>query len=156
MQEMILENKKHGMRTLFICILVELMAIAGIIFAAVLSESGAKNGLWVSLLIISALLAFTAWIPLVGLKVLKPQEALALTLFGKYIGTLKGEGFYSVNPFCVAVNPAAQTKLNQSGDVSQQKIRPAENELNISFSIPNKKLSLKVMTLNNNRQKIND
>ena len=156
MQEIILENKKHGMRTLFVCILVELMAIAGIIFAAVLSESGAKNGLWVSLLIVSALIAFTAWIPLVGLKVLKPQEALALTLFGKYIGTLKGEGFYSVNPFCVAVNPAAQTKLNQSGDVSQQKVRPAENDMNISFSIPNKKLSLKVMTLNNNRQKIND
>ena len=156
MQEIILENKKHGMRTLFVCILVELTAIAGFIFAAVLSESGVENAIWVSLLIISMLIAFTAWIPLIGLKVLKPQEALALTLFGKYIGTLKGEGFYSVNPFCVAVNPAAQTKLNQSGDVSQQKIRPAENELNISFSIPNKKLSLKVMTLNNNRQKIND
>ena len=156
MQEIILENKKHGMRTLFVCILVELAAIAGFIFAAVLSESGAENAIWVSLLIVSMLIAFTAWIPLIGLKVLKPQEALALTLFGKYIGTLKGEGFYSVNPFCVAVNPAAQTKLNQSGDVSQQKTRPAENELNISFSIPNKKLSLKVMTLNNNRQKIND
>lgn len=34
-----------------------------------------------------------------GLKILKPQEALVLTLFGKYIGTLKGEGFYYVNPF---------------------------------------------------------
>ena len=32
------------------------------------------------------------WIMFLGLKVLKPQEALVLTLFGKYIGTLKGEG----------------------------------------------------------------
>ena len=47
---------------------------------------------------------------------LKPQEALVLTLFGKYVGTLKGAGFFFVNPFCTAVNPAAATKLNQSGD----------------------------------------
>ena len=40
-----------------------------------------------------------------------------LTLFGNYIGTLKGEGFYWVNPFCTAVNPAAGTRLSQSGDV---------------------------------------
>ena len=51
-------------------------------------------------------------------KVLKPQEALVLTLFGKYVGTIKEAGFYFVNPFCVAVNPAASTKLNQSGDVA--------------------------------------
>lgn len=51
-------------------------------------------------------------------KVLKPQEALVLTLFGKYVGTIKEAGFYFVNPFCVAVNPAASTKLNQSGDVT--------------------------------------
>ena len=36
---------------------------------------------------------------------------------GKYVGTLKEPGFYHVNPFCIAVNPAAHTKLNQSGDV---------------------------------------
>ena len=54
---------------------------------------------------------------MLGLKVLKPQEALVLTLFGKYIGTLKGEGFYFVNPFCTGVNPAANTKLSQSADV---------------------------------------
>ena len=58
------------------------------------------------------------WILLCGLKVLKPQEALVLTLFGNYIGTLKGEGFYWVkNPFCTAVNPAAGTRLGQSNDV---------------------------------------
>ena len=42
---------------------------------------------------------------LCGLKVVKPNEALVLTLFGKYYGTLKGAGFYFVNPFCTAVNP---------------------------------------------------
>ena len=37
--------------------------------------------------------------------------------FGKYVGTLKNEGFYFVNPFCTSINPAAKTRLNQSGDV---------------------------------------
>ncbi len=53
-----------------------------------------------------------------GLKVVKPQEALVLTLFGNYTGTIKEPGFYFVNPFSVAVNPANHTRLGQSGDVS--------------------------------------
>ena len=84
-----------------------------------------------------------------------------LTLFGKYVGTLKGDGYYFVNPFCTAVNPAADTHLNQSGDVDNG---AAKSALSLAFSsgraevnVPGKKkLSLKIMTLNNNRQKIND
>ena len=91
-----------------------------------------------------------------GLKILKPQEALVLTLFGKYAGTLKGEGFYYVNPFCSAVNPAAKTKLNQSGDVKQAVLDAAKGGSAEAAELASKKISLKIMTLNNNRQKIND
>ena len=78
-----------------------------------------------------------------------------LTLFGKYVGTLKGDGYYFVNPFCTAVNPAADTHLNQSGDVDNG---AAKSALSLAFSsgraevnVPGKKkLSLKIMTLNNN------
>ena len=153
MQEIILKNKKHGMRTLLICILVELLALGGIILGAYLLEDGAK-GVGLVLFIVSLLVLCIAWIPLIGLRVLKPQEALVLTLFGKYIGTIKGEGFYAVNPFCIAVNPAAKTKLNQSGDVAS-----AGNETitaRAGVNMIDKKISLKIMTLNNNRQKIND
>ena len=94
------------------------------------------------------------WIPYLGLRILKPQEALVLTLFGKYIGTIKGEGFYFVNPFCSSVNPAAKTKLNQSGDVNTAPENPLATANSINFV--DKRLSLKIMTLNNNRQKIND
>ena len=157
MEEILLKNKKNGMRTLLVCILVEVLAFGGVIGAALLDENNVANGLWVPLLVVSLIVLCVGWIPLIGLRVLKPQEALALTLFGKYIGTLKGEGFYAINPFCVAVNPAAQTKLNQSGDVKHSPTQPTVNaDLNISFEVPNKKLSLKIMTLNNNRQKIND
>ena len=103
------------------------------------------------------------WIPFCGLRVLKPQEALVLTLFGKYIGTLKDNGFYWVNPFCTAVNPAAKTKLNQSGDVdggsaanSVFTLAAGGASAAASTTSVSKKISLKIMTLNNNRQKIND
>lgn len=156
MEEKILTNKKKGMTTLLICVLIELLAITGLIYAAVLdttTDTPAK--VWGTLAVVSGVVICLAWIPLAGLKVLRPQEALVLTLFGKYIGTLKGEGFYAVNPFCIAINPAAKTKLNQSGDVASKTDLSAT--LNgQSIEIVDKRISLKIMTLNNNRQKIND
>jgi len=71
---------------------------------------------------------------------------------------LKGEGFYAVNPFCGAVNPAANTKLNQSGDVSNKREALGKNSSADAAALASggMKISLKIMTLNNNRQKIND
>ena len=156
MEEKILTNKKHGMQTLLICILIELLAIAGFIYAIVLDETTSTSpAIWGTLAIISGIVLCLGWIPLAGLKVLRPQEALVLTLFGKYVGTIKGEGFYAVNPFCIAVNPAAKTKLNQSGDVAS-KAETALTTNGIAVEVVDKRMSLKIMTLNNNRQKIND
>ena len=147
MTEKNLTNKKHGMLMLLLFLLLFAAAIAAIILGAV------KGGtLW--LLIPGIVVLCFIWIPMMGLKVLKPQEALVLTLFGKYIGTLKGEGYYYVNPFCSAVNPAAKTKLSQSGDV---KTSGGDGSVALDSSdTTGKKLSLKIMTLSNNRQKIND
>jgi len=143
-------GKKNGMTVLLLEVLVYALAIAGVGYGA------ATEKLW--LVVLSAVVLCTAWIFLLGLKVLKPQEALVLTLFGKYIGTIKGEGFYFVHPFSVAVNPAANTKLNQSGDVkSATSILTTNAEGGeVAVSLASKKISLKIMTLNNNRQKIND
>ena len=147
MTEKNLTNKKHGMLMLLLFLLLFAAAIAAIILGAV------KGGtLW--LLIPGIVVLCIIWVPMMGLKVLKPQEALVLTLFGKYIGTLKGEGYYYVNPFCSAVNPAAKTKLSQSGDVKTSG-GDASNVLD-SGDTTGKKRSLKIMTLSNNRQKIND
>ena len=157
MQEKVLKNVKKGMPVLLVNILVLVAALAGIIVGGTLGDTGKVYG-WVLFGISMAVLCI-GWIPLCGLRVLKPQEALVLTLFGKYVGTLKGEGFYAVNPFCGSVNPAANTKLNQSGDVSTKSagIAIKENgEIAINTGNENKRISLKIMTLNNNRQKIND
>ena len=157
MQEKILTNKKHGMQVLLICILLEIVGIAIAVYGGVNYDGTGATSYLVPLIVAGVVVACVSWIPLLGLRILKPQEALVVTLFGKYIGTLKGEGFYAVNPFCSAVNPAADTKLSQSGDVKK-----TENPIvaamgtNVSFAVTNKKISLKIMTLNNSRQKIND
>ena len=108
----------------------------------------------VFLLVAGIVYASLGWIPFCGLKVLKPQEALVLTLFGKYYGTLREDGFYFVNPFVSAVNPAAKTSLRQSGDVEDANALKLAKDTEIT--VPSKKISLKTMTLNNSRQKIND
>ena len=154
MEEKILQNKKHGMSVLLLSIAGLIASLALIIVGANLDDGGNKLG--VPVIIVGLILMCTAWIPLIGLKVLKPQEALVLTLFGKYIGTLKGEGFYAVNPFCSSVNPAARTKLNQSGDVSTIGTIVSDGKGAATVTTVNNKLSLKIMTLSNNKQKIND
>ena len=159
MSEKILKGKKNGMSVLLLIILVYALAIAALIFSAINMEQGA-TALNVTGLVVSIAVVSLGWIFLLGLKVLKPQEALVLTLFGKYIGTLKENGFYYVNPFCVGVNPASRTKLSQSGDVSDAggltAIVNGTQNMNLTGDYSNKKLSLKIMTLNNSRQKIND
>ncbi len=158
MQEIILKNKKNGMAMLLLWLVLYIAAVVGFVFGCVLLEGGSL-ALAVVLMVVGGIWLLVGWIPFCGLKILKPQEALVLTLFGKYIGTLKEDGFYYVNPFCVAVNPAAKTRLNQSGDVDGGAGKPivlAAGQGNISMEMPSHKISLKIMTLNNNRQKIND
>ncbi|MBR2973694.1 MAG: SPFH domain-containing protein [Clostridia bacterium] len=150
MKEKVLSKRKNGMSAMLLTILLYCLAIVGVIFGGIALDKGGNPILF----IVSMVWVCLGWIPVLGLKVIGPQEALVLTLFGKYIGTLKESGFYFVNPFCVAVNPAAKTKLSQSGDV---KVTPRISSANnASVEMVSKKISLKVMTLNNSRQKIND
>ena len=155
MKEIVFKNRKNGMMVLLLTVLLYLAALGGCIWSGVLMEQGVNTVVW---LVISIVWLCLGWIPAMGLKVLGPQEALVLTLFGKYIGTLREEGFYFVNPFCSAVNPAAATRLKQSGDVGGIRKSLQEQGLNVNMGavVPNRKISLKVMTLNNDRQKIND
>ena len=79
-------------------------------------------------MIISVCLGILLIVALPGFAIIRPNEAIVLTLFGKYVGTVKGEGFYWYNPFCVPVS-----HVGRRG-----------------------KMSLKAMTLDNGQQKIND
>lgn len=148
---------KSGMSVLILTTVLYIAACSVFVAGCITIETGSlPTALAAAMIIAGAVWMCVGFIPYIGLRVLRPQEALVLTLFGKYIGTLRGDGFYFVNPFCVAVNPAAKTKLNQSGDVTTVKVAAAGQQGGIEIEPASKKLSLKVMTLNNNRQKIND
>ena len=82
MTEKILKTRKTGMLAMLSFIVLYLLAIALVIFGAVEAPP---------LMVLGILRLSIGWIPFLGLKVLKPQEALVLTLFGKYVGTLKGD-----------------------------------------------------------------
>ena len=161
MEEKILNTRKNGMAMLLLTLLGYVAAIALFIYSITLLSAD-RMLLGVPLLILSIAYWIAGIFLFCGLKVLKPQEALVLTLFGDYIGTLKGQGFYWVNPFCTAVNPAAGTRLSQSGDVNSKENSVAalfgNNGQNSQMTAESmsKKISLKMMTLNNSRQKIKE
>ncbi len=145
--EEISPRSANGMLMLLLNILLMLAAaaacIAGILNASIpIIAAGA-----VYLLIIGPVL-------FVGLKILKPNEALVLTLFGKYHGTLKGEGFFFVNPFVAAFHPAAEPA---PAAVAAEPAQTATGKAAVqSMKKSSKVMSLKTMTLHNEKQKIND
>ena len=157
MKEKLLKTRTKGMTALITLIAVialdlVLMILSGTVF-------GLEDLRGLVIFVPATILLCVCWIPFLGFKVLKPQEALVLTLFGEYIGTLREPGFYFVNPFCVAVNPAAKTKLGQSGDVdggdAAHRILLTTGT-NQTEEVVSKKISMKAMTLSNARQKVND
>ncbi len=120
-------REKNGWIMLGVGILI---LILGIVCIIVGSQNESVLGL---IFFIGSIPVFLVGIILLsGLRLLQPNEAYVLTLFGKYYGTLKRDGFYWVNPFCSSVNPA---------------------RLAMGTS---RKISLKAMTLNNDKQKVND
>ena len=98
MKEKLLKGKKNGMAVLLVTVLLYAAAIAGVIFSGISLDAGGSVLAIIGMVISIAYLAL-GWIFWCGLKIIRPQEALVLTLFGKSVGTLKEEGFYWVNPF---------------------------------------------------------
>lgn len=145
-------KSSNGMAVLIINIL--LMALGVMVFILGINLDNDGNNIGIFLIVIGALYSFIIGpILFAGLKVLKPNEALVLTLFGKYTGTLKGEGFYFVHPFTSSVSPGS--KSTSTGKLAADPALSLSKD-SISFSGMSKKLSLKTMTLNNDKQKVND
>lgn len=151
--EEITPKAKSGMVMLLLNLLLMLLFCGGIVFGSILMSYQNNLPFAITLFVISLIyVCIIGPILFGGLKVLRPNEAYVFTLFGKYYGTLKGEGFYYVNPFVTAVIPAKASLSRE--DVTTGSVAGANST---STYIPrSKKISLKTMTLNNNKQKIND
>ncbi len=153
--EEIMPRATKGMPVLLLNIVLMIAAVLLFILGikAVMDLTGTVG----IILIIASSLYFFIIGPIIfaGLKVLKPNEALVLTLFGSYYGTLRGEGFFFVHPFTTAVNPSSPAASSGIVSLAQASVDKDKTQAaNIAFL--NKKISLKAMTLNNDKQKIND
>ena len=120
---------KRGWGMLILCIA---LIVAGIALCIIGGQTG-QDALLLVFVIAGIAVIIVGIFMMLGLKIVNPNEALVLTLFGKYHGSIKMEGFFWVNPFCSAFNPAAGNLVGMG-----------------------KKISLKAMTLNNEKQKVND
>ena len=81
-KENLLDNTTSGWLMLFVLVLLFVAGIALMI----------RPIFGVPLVVLSVFLS-------VGFLVLKPNESAVLTLFGRYVGTVRREGFHWVNPF---------------------------------------------------------
>ena len=138
-QGKIQEEKELKAMSGYLMLFVGLLGLilgGGLLFYGImrLSATGGDAGGWLILAGLVLLLVF--FILLCGLKVINPNEALVLALFGNYYGTLKKDGFYWVNPFVSPINPTVKDIPASTGRA--------------------KKVSLKTRTLNNEKQKVND
>ncbi len=123
-----------------------------IVFGSILLSGDDSDILGVALLIGGIIFIIVLSIMLGGFHILNPNEALVMTLFGKYYGTIKKEGFYYTNPFAGGFNPA-------SGGATNITIGTGTTGTNAQASIAastGKKISTKTLTLNNEKQKVND
>lgn len=88
-----------------------------------------------------------------GLHAIKPNEAMVLTLFGKYYGTIKRSGFYYTNPFCSAMTPSKESQQESAFSVFSGKNEQSQIDIGV---VRSNKISTKIMTLTNQKQKVND
>ena len=144
---------KNGMSMLLGLMLLLALSVGVLIGSCILLEKEVflVGGIALTLSIVAIIVSI---IMLCGLKVLNPNEAVVFTLFGSYVGTLRKEGFYWVNPFCSSINPTAKMfpQIATSGNNVQF------NQISgvTSSEAIGKKISLKAITLENGKQKVND
>ena len=149
----------NGMLVLFLNTVLALAATAAVVFGCIALASETPTAFDIALFVAGVVwLSFPAWLFYAGLKIVRPNEAYVFTLFGKYYGSLKKDGFYFVNPFVAAVNPLKVTAAVDWVSGMQKTTTGSEGKDKAAGANSTKgnRISLKAMTLNNNKQKIND
>ncbi len=143
-----------GMLMMIICILGFLAGVFLCIVGGVqMADMMWSTGLSAVIIVLGVICVLLFPVLAAGLKIVNPNEALVLTLFGKYHGTIKKDGFYFVNPFSTGFNPTAASVMEELSEiVDTTKNKKGQKTKGSS----NKKVSTKTITLNNSQQKVND
>ena len=156
-EEKILKPIK-GFVPLFLIIVFILASIGLMILGGILIDEYDSYVLGGISLVLGILLCIASSISFAGLKVINPNEAIVLSLFGKYIGTIYENGFWYVNPFASAIYP--QAKIADAKNARLQAYAGKKSQAEVSASeaaiASAKKVSTKVCTFVNGNQKVND
>ena len=156
-EEKILKPIK-GFVPLFLIIVFILASIGLMILGGILIDEYDSYVLGGISLVLGILLCIASSISFAGLKVINPNEAIVLSLFGKYIGTIYENGFWYVNPFASAIYP--QAKIAEAKNARLQAYAGKKSQAEVSASeaaiASAKKVSTKVCTFVNGNQKVND
>ncbi len=146
-------TKRNGLKMLLLSIIGLALSIGIMVYGIYIAAD--RKAVWGSLPItVGAIGMIVFCIFFAGLKAVDPNEALVLTLFGDYYGTIKREGYYWVNPFVSAVNPTYKSAL-EAVTVAVSGPQPKAPSESVQTAL-GRKISLKTMTLNNEKQKVND
>ncbi|MET0890308.1 MAG: SPFH domain-containing protein [Stenotrophomonas maltophilia] len=107
--------KEKSIRSLsglpFLLLVLALTAVAVWMFVVGV-ERGNRNP---ALIVGSLVLAATALLSLVGLYTVQPNQAVVVSLFGKYVGTVKENGLRWNNPFFTKVKVSQRVRNFESG-----------------------------------------
>jgi len=144
-----------GIPILIVNILAILLGLALTVIGG-LWCGGGQLALGVTGIVVGSLLLAICPVIFAGFKSVRPNEAIVFTLFGKYYGTLKSAGFFFVNPFVSAVAPPPSAAVMAGNNVASDINNAGKAGTAGGRSGPSNKMSLKALTLNNARQKIND
>ena len=146
-QEKILKPKS-GFLGLILAIILILVSVGLFIVFGFFAESE-KMAIAIPALMLAVAASIFGILLLPGLRVVKPNEAIVLSLFGKYYGTIYENGFWLVNPFCSNLYPKKK-------DNTTENEKNANQNNQVTANVSPTKISLKISTFVNGNQKVND
>lgn len=149
-------NPPNGVAMLILFIILSIFSVLG--FAA-----GIIAGSFM-LILVCILLWILLPFGFAGLRSVRPNEALVLTLFGKYYGTINKPGYFLVNPFSRYNNPAYEAQAAADAAETTDTLKTAfitggknaGTKAKTTSNRAKKTISLKRSTLDNGTQKVND
>lgn len=138
---------------MLIVLILELIASIAISIVGIILLSSGTNVMGGILLAIGIICFIAFFLLIPGLHIVNPNEALVLTFFGQYYGTIKKQGFYYTNPFATGFNPASKSVFSITASAN---LTVGAGAKSAGTSSSSRKISTKTMTLNNEKQKVND
>ena len=141
-------------------VIAALLVIIALFIWSVMGMAGTPEGVDAPAMygigLAAGIIAFCLWfIPLAGFFSLQPGQARVCILFGKYVGTVRDEGFFWANPF-FARSMAAGVPLREMIELELSDSKAAKVAADKAAKGNPTTISTRVRTLNGDRLKVND